>query len=77
MADSTGRVVGGHLVGDDAVHTTCEVVLGVARGGVVFAREHDAATGYEELSVTSAAMRGGGSDAALAEDEGERRRQHR
>lgn len=54
LADERGRVVGGHLVGDDLVHTTCEVVLGVARGDAAFSREHDELTGYDELVVSPA-----------------------
>lgn len=52
--------MGGHLVGDDEVHTTCEVVLGVARGGATFSREPDAATGYDELAVSQCDAREGG-----------------
>lgn len=43
-------MVGGQLVGDDAVATTAELVLG-AGDGMRFARELDEATGQKELVV--------------------------
>jgi hypothetical protein len=50
VADQQGRTVGGHLVAGCTVRTTAEVVLG-ADDRLVFAREHDPATGYDELVV--------------------------
>ena len=50
VADQQGRSLGGHLAEGCAVRTTAEVVLG-ADDRLVFAREHDSATGYEELVV--------------------------
>jgi predicted DNA-binding protein with PD1-like motif len=50
VADQHGRSLGGHLAEGCAVRTTAEVVLG-ADDRLVFAREHDSATGYEELVV--------------------------
>ena len=50
VADHQGRSFGGHLAEGCAVRTTAEVVLG-ADDRLVFAREHDSATGYEELVV--------------------------
>jgi predicted DNA-binding protein with PD1-like motif len=50
VADHQGRTVGGHLAEGCVVRTTAEVVLG-ADDRLVFAREHDPATGYDELVV--------------------------
>jgi uncharacterized protein len=50
VADDQGRTVGGHLAAGSTVRTTAEVVLGVA-DRLVFAREHDPVTGYDELVV--------------------------
>lgn len=49
LADSKGRVVGGHLVRLE-VETTAEIVLGELEDAV-FTREHDPATGFSELVV--------------------------
>jgi predicted DNA-binding protein with PD1-like motif len=50
VADDQGRTVGGHLVEGCTVRTTAEVVV-AADDRLVFAREHDPATGYDELVV--------------------------
>ena len=50
VADHQGRTVCGHLAEGCVVRTTAEVVLG-ADDRLVFAREHDPATGYDELVV--------------------------
>jgi predicted DNA-binding protein with PD1-like motif len=50
VADQQGRTVGGHLAEGCIVRTTAEVVL-AADDRLVFAREHDPATGYDELVV--------------------------
>jgi uncharacterized protein len=50
VADHQGRTVGGHPAEGCAVRTTAEVVV-AADDRLVFAREHDPATGYEELVV--------------------------
>jgi predicted DNA-binding protein with PD1-like motif len=50
VADQQGRTVGGHLAEGCTVRTTAEVVL-AADDRLVFAREHDSATGYDELVV--------------------------
>jgi uncharacterized protein len=49
-ADQQGCIVGGHLDEGCTVRTTAEVVLG-ADDRLLFAREHDPATGYDELVV--------------------------
>lgn len=46
-----GACVGGHLVSGCIVHTTAELVIGELPG-VEFRRQPDAATGYNELTVT-------------------------
>ena len=50
VAHQQGRTVGGHLVEGCTVRTTAEVVL-ADDDRLVFAREHDPATGYDELVV--------------------------
>jgi predicted DNA-binding protein with PD1-like motif len=50
VADHQGRTVGGHLAEGCTVRTTAKVVLG-ADDLLLFAREHDPATGYDELVV--------------------------
>jgi predicted DNA-binding protein with PD1-like motif len=50
VADHQGRASGGHLAEGCTVRTTAEVVL-AADDRLVFAREHDPATGYDELVV--------------------------
>lgn len=50
LSDADGCVVGGHLKDGSEVHTTAEIVLGVL-DDVVFDRQPDADTGYEELVV--------------------------
>ena len=50
VADQQGRTIGGHLPEGCTVHTTAEVVV-AADDRLLFAREHDPATGYDELVV--------------------------
>ncbi|XP_033735373.1 bifunctional protein GlmU-like isoform X2 [Pecten maximus] len=50
LSDVDGHVFGGHVMGDLVVFTTAEVVIGNA-GGVVFTREPDSQTGYNELVI--------------------------
>jgi uncharacterized protein len=50
VADHQGRTFGGHLAEGCTVRTTAEVIL-AADDRLVFAREHDPATGYDELVV--------------------------
>jgi predicted DNA-binding protein with PD1-like motif len=50
VSDHQGSTVGGHLAEGCIVRTTAEVVL-AADDRLVFAREHDSATGYDELVV--------------------------
>lgn len=50
VADQSGRVYGGHLV-EGTVSYTAEICL-VSYGNLVFQREFDPQTGFEELVVT-------------------------
>ena len=50
LSDKNGQLWGGHVVGDMEVFTTAEIVLAEC-SGLVFAREHDPMTGYDELAV--------------------------
>jgi hypothetical protein len=50
VADQQGRTIGGHLAEGCTVRTTAEVVV-AADDRLLFAREHDPATGYDELVV--------------------------
>jgi predicted DNA-binding protein with PD1-like motif len=50
VADEQGRTIGGHLAEGCTVRTTAEVVV-AADDRLLFAREHDPATGYDELVV--------------------------
>jgi len=50
VADAHGRVVGGHVSRGCVVRTTAEVLVALLPGWT-FAREPDAATGYDELVV--------------------------
>ena len=51
VADSTGRVVGGHVAYGCKVYTTAEVVIAVLTE-TVFQRLADEETGFRELVVT-------------------------
>lgn len=50
LADSTGAMVGGHLQDGNLIYTTAEIVIGEATD-LAFQREHDAQTGYPELTI--------------------------
>ena len=53
ISDSSGKTIGGHLVEGCLVYTTAEIVIGEARG-LIFSREKDAETGYQELRIRKA-----------------------
>jgi len=53
LSDKVGNVIGGHVVGNLKVFTTCELVL-LECAGLVFARELDPRTGFKELVVAEA-----------------------
>jgi hypothetical protein len=50
VSDSLGRTVGGHLLDENLVYTTAEIVIGQSKRHV-FAREHDGSTPWKELQV--------------------------
>ena len=50
LAGEDMQVIGGHLCEGTLVNTTCEVVL-LELSGVVFAKEFDPETGYNELLI--------------------------
>jgi uncharacterized protein len=50
IADSTGRVTGGHLLEGNLIYTTAEIVLGESDAHI-FTREKDGTTPWDELQV--------------------------
>lgn len=48
LGDITGNVIGGHVMGDLIVFTTCEVVIGECTGWKML-RPFDPQTGFPEL----------------------------
>lgn len=49
-ADNTGKVIGGHLLDQNRIFTTCELVI-LQLENFEFKRELDPATGFNELKV--------------------------
>lgn len=50
VSDSTGKTIGGHLLDENLVYTTAEIVIGES-DDFVFTREKDGSTEWEELQV--------------------------
>ena len=50
LSDSTGHTIGGHLLDETIVYTTAEIVIGEGKQ-LVFTREKDGTTEWEELQV--------------------------
>lgn len=50
ISDSTGKTIGGHLLDENLVYTTAEIVI-LATDEMEFVREKDGSTPYEELQV--------------------------
>ncbi len=50
ISDRNGKTIGGHLVEGCLIYTTAELVIGEARG-LVFSREQDSETTYQELRI--------------------------
>jgi predicted DNA-binding protein with PD1-like motif len=50
IADSTGKTIGGHLLDGCTIYTTAEVIIGESKT-LVFTREKDGTTPWEELQV--------------------------
>ena len=54
ISDGDGKTIGGHLLDDNLIYTTAEIVLGENRG-LVFTRENDGTTPWEELIIRTKA----------------------
>ncbi len=50
VSDSTGKTYGGHLVPGNLIYTTAEIVVAELENAV-FTREHDDASGWDELMI--------------------------
>lgn len=50
ISDSTGRTIGGHLLDENIIYTTAEIVIGEGKQ-LIFTREKDGSTPWEELQV--------------------------
>ncbi len=50
VSDSLGQTTGGHLLPENLVYTTAEIVIGESRNHI-FTREKDGTTPWEELQV--------------------------
>ncbi len=50
ISDSTGKTIGGHLLEDNLVYTTAEIVIGESKN-LIFTREKDGTTPWEELQI--------------------------
>ena len=50
VSDSTGLTIGGHLLSNNLIYTTAEIVIGESPN-LIFTREKDGSTPWEELQV--------------------------
>lgn len=50
ISDSTGKTTGGHLLNDNIIYTTAEIVIGEGTQ-LIFTREKDGTTPWEELQI--------------------------
>jgi predicted DNA-binding protein with PD1-like motif len=50
VSDAQGQTSGGHLLFDNRVYTTAEIIIGESKA-FVFTRAPDAATGWKELHI--------------------------
>jgi predicted DNA-binding protein with PD1-like motif len=50
ISDDTGRMIGGHLLKENLVYTTAEIVIGEHKG-LVFTRDKDGTTPWQELQI--------------------------
>lgn len=50
VSDSTGKTIGGHLLKDNLIYTTAEIVIGYTTT-LKFTRVKDGTTPYEELKI--------------------------
>ncbi|MEQ1722124.1 MAG: PPC domain-containing DNA-binding protein [Pseudobdellovibrio sp.] len=51
IADKDGNIKGGHLVDDNLIYTTAEIVI-LKLSGQTYEREFDSITGFKELKIT-------------------------
>jgi predicted DNA-binding protein with PD1-like motif len=51
ISDSGGKTIGGHLLGDNLVYTTVEIMI-QETDEMIFTREQDKATGWKELMIS-------------------------
>lgn len=50
VSDSTGKTTGGHLLPDNIIYTTAEIIIGESPN-LIFSREKDGSTPWEELQI--------------------------
>ncbi len=50
VSDSLGKTIGGHLLNENIIYTTAEIVVGESKS-LVFSRKKDGTTAWEELQV--------------------------
>ncbi len=50
VSDSTGKTIGGHLLYNNLIYTTAEIVLGESKD-LLFTREKDGSTPWQELQI--------------------------
>lgn len=50
ISDSTGKTIGGHLLDNNTIYTTAEIVIGETKEHI-FTREKDGTTPWEELQI--------------------------
>ena len=50
VSDSRGKTIGGHLLDENTIYTTAEIVIGEG-AQLIFTREKDRSTPWEELEV--------------------------
>ena len=50
VSDKAGTVIGGHLKEKSVIHTTVELVIATEEG-IIFSKEIDRSTGFEELKI--------------------------
>lgn len=50
VSDETGHTTGGHLLFENVIYTTAEIIIGESRA-LLFTRAHDSRTGWKELRI--------------------------
>lgn len=50
IADENGKVIGGHVMDGNIIHTTAEIVI-IELMNYQFKREYESTTGYKELEI--------------------------